>query len=100
MNEKPYAELSLAEKVEAGLRFRKSQVPTVPVSVESVRAEVLAITDGQGDAEQAHSREDDLYEAVLRTIASMDESVSVSECIALAEAALATKALDFPRWCA
>jgi hypothetical protein len=47
------------------------------------------------DAEAAHGAEDELYEAVLRAIA---KSGSLENARALAEAALETKKIDFPRW--
>ena len=65
------------------------------VTVEEVLAAVAAIRESQNDPEKAHSLEDKLHHAVLRSIATDPSNAS-----ALAQAALTTEALDFERWCA
>lgn len=65
-------------------------------TVEDVENMVKVIELIQGDAESAHSMEDDLYEAVLRYIADGNQQ-KLQE---IAYTALATKELDFDRWCA
>ncbi len=65
-------------------------------TIEDIENVVAKITEAHGDAEVAHSLEDDLYESVLRRIADGPKGTAKE----LAYAALATKELDFPRWCA
>lgn len=61
-----------------------------------VRKAVRDITKYRHDAESAHSREDTLYEALLRSIAD-GTCENPKECARLA---LVSKTLEFPRWCA
>lgn len=64
------------------------------MTVDDVKAKVQEIFDARHDDEVAHNREDALYEAVLEAIAQ-----GASNPSELAEAALATRGLDFHRWC-
>jgi hypothetical protein len=66
------------------------------MTLDEVRAEVERIKAIAGDDEAAHAAEDDLWEKVLRTIASGYGDKPSS----LAAAALETKSIDFARWCA
>jgi hypothetical protein len=66
------------------------------MTVEEVDAEVARIRHMAGDDEGAHSAEDNLWENVLRVIAS-DETDNAA---GIAAAALKTKTIDFARWCA
>jgi hypothetical protein len=63
-----------------------------PVDVRNAVDEIIAYSS---DDEKAHDLEDDLYERVLRAIAS-----GARYPRALARAALLTKELKFKRWCA
>ena len=63
--------------------------------VENLVARVAEL--GDSDPESAHSHEDRLYEAVLTAIATGAGAASPA---ALCVAALQTKRLNFPRWCA
>ena len=66
------------------------------MEIEEVKRRVAEIASCSGDPEAAHSMEDDLHRDVLRVIADR----SCKDPAAFAKAALATLALDFPRWCA
>jgi hypothetical protein len=66
------------------------------MTVEEVEAEVARIRAIAGDDEAAHGAEDDLWENVLRSIAS-GETTQPAE---IAAAALKTKTIEFARWCA
>ncbi len=68
------------------------------LTVEQVEKVVDAIEACAGDPEGAHSMEDDLYRTVLRAIA--EERHEEGEARWLAEKALQTRGLDFPRWMA
>lgn len=66
------------------------------MTLDEVEAEVERIRGLADDDESAHGAEDDLWEKVLRTIASgYGDKPS-----ALAAAALKTTEIDFQRWCA
>lgn len=66
------------------------------VSIAEVEREVERIRELAGDDESAHSAEDDLWEMVLRAIASGETDAPAE----IAAAALKTKTVDFQRWCA
>jgi hypothetical protein len=66
------------------------------MTVEEVEREVTRIRGMAGDDEAAHSAEDDLWENVLRAVASGETDDSAG----IAAAALKTKTIDFARWCA
>ena len=67
------------------------------MNIADVTRAVATIADiGSGDPEAAHSREDDLYESVLRAIADG----LATDPVAMAKEALKTKDIEFPRWCA
>lgn len=70
----------------------------VITTVDEVRSTVAAIEQLQWDPEAAHSLEDDLYKWVLQAIA--EGAVEHEEAQEMAEAALQTKAFDFPRYTA
>ncbi len=63
---------------------------------EDVKTIVDQIRGMVGDPEMAHSREDDLWETVLRLI-SKKNPINAG---LLAKEALKTKDISFPRWCA
>jgi len=65
------------------------------LTLQEIEAAVQNIVDLSWDPEVAHSREDDLYESVLRFIAS-----GQSDAAPLAAAVLKTKDIEFTRWCA
>lgn len=65
------------------------------MTLDDVLELVQGVSDSQGDPEMAHSREDDMYRAVLTAIA--DGALNARE---LARAALETSTMAFPRWCA
>lgn len=67
-----------------------------PVTPEWVAAKVENIKRLTSDPETAHICEDQLWEAVLYVIAE-GECADPKAC---AIAALRTKEIDFPRWCA
>ncbi len=69
------------------------RVSDVKKRIEEIAS--MKFRSGKPDAEAAHGAEDELYERVLRAIAS---STSLANARALASAALETKKLDFPRW--
>ena len=73
------------------------------VSTEDIQVVIKYIEEIRGDYEVAHSTEDDLHVAVLRTIAAGNSSHEVLRRWVsrdLATAALGTVELDFPRHCA
>lgn len=65
------------------------------MNVSDILARIEAIENAGGDFEAQHSLEDQLYEDVLRAIANGAENAQ-----ALAETALLSLRLDFPRYCA
>ena len=66
------------------------------VTIEWIGEQVAAIRECVGDPDSAHSMEDDLYRIVLEHIgAGKVDDPALCAC-----AALETKELDFPRWCA
>ena len=67
-----------------------------PVTRLDIRAKIGEIAEIMHDDENAHSREDDLYEFVLKTIASGNTDDVKGLCLE----ALKTKKMDFDRWCA
>ncbi len=72
------------------------------VSTEDIQVVIKYIEEIRGDYEAAHSTEDNLHVAVLRTIAAGNSSHEVLRGCScdLATAALGTVELDFPRCCA
>jgi hypothetical protein len=66
------------------------------MDVKSVEQEVERIRELRYDDEAAHGAEDDLWESVLRAIASGE----TDDPAAIAAAALKTKTIEFARWCA
>lgn len=65
------------------------------ITLDEVRSCVEDIRAQKDDDEVAHGMEDDLYHAVLESIA--DGAPDAPE---LAKAALETASIDFSRWCA
>lgn len=61
-----------------------------------VRRKIGEIAESMDDPERAHGLEDDLYEFVLKAIASNDTDDARGLCLE----ALKTKKMDFERWCA
>ena len=61
-----------------------------------IRTKIGEIAGLMDDPEKAHSLEDDLYEFVLKTIASDNTDDIKGLCLE----ALKTKKMDFERWCA
>lgn len=61
-----------------------------------IRKKIGEIAECMDDPERAHSREDDLYELVIRTIARGDTDDVKGLCLEC----LKTKKIDFSRWCA
>ena len=67
-------------------------------ALEKARAAVEQIRRDRGDPEAAHSMEDDLREWVLEFLAHWSGDPLVGQ--ELAQIALSTREIDFPRWCA
>ena len=67
------------------------------MTLDEVRTRVDEIRAVASDDESAHSKEDDLYEDVLRAVMEDDCEPSASD---LAATALTTKAINFARWTA
>jgi len=63
---------------------------------ERIQAMVAVIEAERGDPETAHGLEDDLYLQLIQYIA---ETAPLPWSL-LAQEALKSEALDFPRWCA
>jgi hypothetical protein len=63
------------------------------VTVETIQAAVKAIAEVADDPENAHGREDGLWETVLEAIAA-----GAPNAVQLATAALETVKIKFPRW--
>jgi hypothetical protein len=61
--------------------------------VEACVAEISQVAD---DPEKAHMLEDELWERVLEAIAQRE----TTDPEGIAEAALQTRKIHFPRWCA
>jgi len=61
-----------------------------------VRKRVAEIKASAGDAEKAHRLENELHFDVLNAIAAS----TCEDPAACARAALKTRLIDFPRWCA
>jgi len=70
---------------------------TVKLTPQGVALEVERIRKLVDDPEEAHDREDALYEAVLKRIAVVSTDLFARQ---MAKEALKTKAIDFPRWMA
>lgn len=66
------------------------------LTVEDVKTRVEGIRDMSGDPEQSHSAEDSLYRDVLLAISL---GMSARRAAELADAALESRKIDFPRWC-
>jgi hypothetical protein len=90
-----YEDATFAERIEAASYLRKNPAPAGPVTIAKIRQEVEHIRLGAPDAEQAHSREDGLHQWVLRGIGG-----GAPFPAALAQEAMKTTEIDFPRWCA
>ena len=65
------------------------------MTTDDVRARIEDIKAHAGDDEAQHSMEDELLRDVLEAIAA-----HAAEPAALAETVLATRELNFERWCA
>ena len=65
------------------------------MNLEEVKRTIVLIDSIQDDYEEAHSIEDELYEAVLKEV--VEGNVEAEE---MAREALKTKKIDFPRYCA
>ena len=67
------------------------------MTVEDINKSVQEIANSTGDPEMAHSMEDGLFVEVLTAIAEGKHPLDATK---LAEAALKTREIRFPRWCA
>ena len=67
------------------------------MTVEDINKSVQEIANSTGDPEMAHSMEDGLFVEVLTAIAEGKHPLNASR---IAEAALKSKEIEFPRWCA
>lgn len=90
-----YEDATFAQRLESASYLRANPAPTGVVTIGKIREEVEHIRRGACDAEQAHSREDSLHQWVLRGIGGGAPLPG-----ALAQEALKTAEIDFPRWCA
>ncbi len=63
------------------------------MDIAEVRSRIRSIKASKGDNEVAHSKQDELYEDVLRAIARGADR-------ALAREALKVQKIEFERWCA
>lgn len=70
--------------------------------VEDVEARIAEIMREAGDPETQHAMEDSLYADVLAEIVrqGLEGRQDADPPHALSEAALKTRELEFPRWCA
>lgn len=68
------------------------------LKVEDVEEMVVHLEDIKSDDEGAHAFEDDIWEAVLKAIA--EGRVAPDDVEKVCAAALATKKVEFHRWCA
>lgn len=66
-------------------------------TIKGIRSFIADLAEMAGDAESAHSAEDQLHQGVLAIIANGEHDDSAA---ALAREALKSRDLDFPRWCA
>lgn len=66
------------------------------MNLDEVNARLAQISEAAADDERAHSMEDELHQAVLRSIAD-GSCDNPAHCAA---AALTSLKLDFARWCA
>jgi len=67
------------------------------LTVEDVNKRVQEVADNTGDPEVAHSMEDALLWEVLEEISEGKHPLNAAE---IAQAALKTRKMGFPRWCA
>jgi len=65
------------------------------MTLSDIKRRLKRIEEESGDSEMAHNLEDILFEDVLRAIAGGVENPSD-----LADAALRSRKIKFPRWCA
>lgn len=65
------------------------------MNLQQVKHTVQLIDASKGDYEGAHEMEDDLYQSVLKEVASGNQ-----EAKEMAREALKTKKIDFARYCA
>ena len=63
------------------------------VTVEAIQAMVKKIAEVADDPENAHGREDNLWQTVLEAIAA-----GAPDAIELAKAALESQKIEFPHW--
>ena len=71
------------------------------MTLDDVKKAVVHIEEIKGDDESAHSHEDELHQAVLKEIASLNPHDDLSvDAIEMAKEALKTLDIDFSRWCA
>ena len=69
------------------------------LSVADIKDCVELVRLASDDPERAHMMEDELHLKVLSVFA-LGWYKSDDECLDLADAALGTTSIDFPRWCA
>ena len=65
------------------------------ITLEEIQTQLKYLEDGKKDPEVAHSQRDYLWECVLEAIVEGAENPKE-----LAEEALKSEEIDFPRWCA
>lgn len=65
------------------------------ITMQQVEESIAYIKSIVNDPEEAHVREDELWERVLRAIAN-----GSPDSVMLATLALTTQSINFPRWCA
>lgn len=68
------------------------------MTVDEVRQRVAGVEEALPDNEEAHIREDALFEDVLKRIAAGEDDAKTMA--SLADAALEATRLRFQRWCA
>ena len=79
-----------------GITVAELEASVVPLNEVKLAVERIEQIAEVGDDEMAHSREDDLHQAVLEYLARN----APGPWCAYAREALKTQAIDFARWCA
>lgn len=67
------------------------------MTLAEIHQRIATIRSSVNDPEAAHDEEDDLWRRVLEAIASGEHEGSPQD---LARAALQSREINFPRWCA
>jgi len=68
------------------------------MTVSDIEKRVALIDVAKSDPEKAHSAQDDLWLEVLQHISQYP--LAYGHAAQIAQAALKTEEIDFPRWCA